>query len=86
MTNQRINNTEIWRKRKLLYQTAADLFIGFFLKKPTCILYMFVCSFPPGGSAGLIKLIPSISGPSLFTWNHLAFIQLNCDLHFTNYF
>ena len=37
MTNQRINNTEIWSKRKLLYQTAADLFIGFFLKKPTCM-------------------------------------------------
>ena len=43
MTNQRINNTEIWSKRKLLYQTAADLFIGFFLrgcqlsKTNTCI-------------------------------------------------
>ena len=37
MTNQRINNTEIWSKRKLLYQTAADLFIGFFFKKPTCL-------------------------------------------------
>ena len=38
MANQRINNTEIWSKRKLLYQTAADLFIGFFLKKPTCFI------------------------------------------------
>ena len=37
MTNQRINNTEIWSKRKLLYQTPADLFIGFFLKKQTCL-------------------------------------------------
>ena len=40
MTNQRINNTKIWSKRKLLYQTAADLFIGFFLKKPTCTIYL----------------------------------------------
>ena len=51
MTNQRINNTEIWSKRKLLYQTAADLFIGFFLKKPTCIVYIckhFHCLPSPG--------------------------------------
>ena len=40
MTNQRINNTEIWSKRNLLYQTAADLFIGFFLKKPTCFFFI----------------------------------------------
>ena len=44
MTNQRINNTEIWSKRKLLYQTAADLFIGFFLKKPTCMIHVFKSS------------------------------------------
>ena len=41
MTNQRINNTEIWSKRKLLYQTAADLFKWFLFKEANLFYILF---------------------------------------------